>query len=209
MEERENLVRSALKRAANTADSLDASDAMRAVAAAALIVARCPGGEPTCPYYGPSDAMPEFPIDLRMLAVDALDQVVAEPSELAELYYEAVNSRKEWRQLITRLRDALAPPARPQEEALFEIQRAAAATACSGLLRSWCVQTPVRADGSTPGLRTQRWPRSALAGLSPRTHRHRRQRSSASRGGRNVYGEPETSKEAYCRWPLIRTLDRR
>ncbi|MFD9220060.1 DUF4259 domain-containing protein [Streptomyces sp. NPDC060064] len=89
-----------LRRRAGTADSLDASDAMRAVAAAALVVAPCPGGEPACPHYGPSDPMPEFPIGLRMLAVDALNQVVAEPSEVAELYYEALNSRKEWRPVL-------------------------------------------------------------------------------------------------------------
>ncbi|MEV6747488.1 DUF4259 domain-containing protein [Streptomyces sp. NPDC051080] len=55
-----------------------------------------------------------------MLAVDALDQVVSDQSELAELWAEAANWSK-WRRDITRLRDVLAPPIPPQEEALFDI----------------------------------------------------------------------------------------
>ncbi|GJF27215.1 DUF4259 domain-containing protein [Streptomyces sp. HO565] len=53
-----------------------------------------------------------------MLAVDALDQVVSERSELAEQWAEAANWPK-WRQEITHLRDLLDPPIPPQEEALF------------------------------------------------------------------------------------------
>ncbi|GGP59615.1 DUF4259 domain-containing protein [Streptomyces sindenensis] len=55
-----------------------------------------------------------------MLAVDALDQVVSNRPELAELWAEAANWSK-WRQGITRLRDVLAPPIPPQGEALFAI----------------------------------------------------------------------------------------
>ncbi|MEU5621764.1 DUF4259 domain-containing protein [Streptomyces sp. NPDC006682] len=55
-----------------------------------------------------------------MLAVDALDQAVSDRSELAEQWAEAANWPK-WRQEITRLRDLLAPPIPPQEEALFDI----------------------------------------------------------------------------------------
>ncbi|QTA36828.1 hypothetical protein JHY03_70440 (plasmid) [Streptomyces sp. CA-256286] len=55
-----------------------------------------------------------------MLAVDALDQVISNRSELAELWAEAANWSM-WRQDITRLRNVLDPPIPPQEEALFEI----------------------------------------------------------------------------------------
>ncbi|MFF0109587.1 DUF4259 domain-containing protein [Streptomyces hirsutus] len=120
MEERESMIRSVLKRAANPADELDAPDAERAVAAAALVVAQHPDGEPACSTYGPSEPIPAFPPDLRTLAVDALDQVVSEPSELAELWGDAPDGPK-WRQGITRLRDVLDPPIPPQEEALFEV----------------------------------------------------------------------------------------
>ncbi|WP_051860431.1 DUF4259 domain-containing protein [Streptomyces anulatus] len=61
-----------------------------------------------------------MPADLRTLAVGALDQVVSNRSELAELWAEATNGPK-WRQDITRLRDILDPPIPPQEETFFEI----------------------------------------------------------------------------------------
>ncbi|MER5618460.1 DUF4259 domain-containing protein [Streptomyces sp. NPDC002215] len=120
VEVREPMIRRVLKRAADPADCLDAPDAERAVAAAALVVAQHPDRGPSCSNYGPSEPLPEFPADLRTLAVDALDQVVAELSELAELWGEAANGPK-WHQEITRLRDVLDPPIPPQEEALFEI----------------------------------------------------------------------------------------
>ncbi|MFE0512490.1 DUF4259 domain-containing protein [Streptomyces sp. NPDC058964] len=120
LEERESMIRSALKRTADSTDYLDSSDGERAVAAAALVVAQHPDGEPACLNYGPSEALPGLSADLRTLAVDALDQVVSELSELAELWAEAAKGSK-WRHDITRLREVLDPPVPPQEEALFEI----------------------------------------------------------------------------------------
>ncbi|QHA02076.1 DUF4259 domain-containing protein [Streptomyces broussonetiae] len=120
LDNRESLVRSALERAANAMDYLSDTDAVLAVAAAALVVAQHPGGEPTCANYGPSQPMPKFPADFKKLAVDALGQVVAESSELAERWDESSNGRK-WSQAITRLRDILDPPIPPQEEVLFDI----------------------------------------------------------------------------------------
>ncbi|MFE8015910.1 DUF4259 domain-containing protein [Streptomyces antibioticus] len=120
LEEREAMVRGALQRAADSAGFLDAADGERAVAAAALVAAQHPDGEPTCAIYGPSEPLPEMPADLRKLAVDALDQVASERSALAELWDDAANGSK-WRQDITRLRDVLDPPVPPQEEALFDV----------------------------------------------------------------------------------------
>ncbi|MFH8701874.1 DUF4259 domain-containing protein [Streptomyces chartreusis] len=120
MEEREAMIRSALKRAADRADFLVTSDGERAVAAAALVAAQHPDGELTCSNYGPSEPLPKLSADLRTLAVDALDLVVSEQSELAELWGDAANGPK-WRHDITRLRDVLDPPAPAQEEALFNI----------------------------------------------------------------------------------------
>lgn len=117
-EERESMIRGALKRAADPADHLDTPDGERAVAAAALVVAQQPDGKPACSNYGPSEPLPELPADLRTLAVHALDQVVSEQSELAELWAEAADGLT-WRKDITRLRNVLDPPIPPQEEALF------------------------------------------------------------------------------------------
>ncbi|MFJ5846832.1 DUF4259 domain-containing protein [Streptomyces sp. NPDC092903] len=120
LEEREAMIRGVLKRAAGPADFLGICDGERAVAAVALVVAQHPGGDPACSGYGPSEPLPELTADLRMLAVDALDQAVSNRSELAELWAEAANWSK-WRQDITRLREVLDPPVPPQEEALFWI----------------------------------------------------------------------------------------
>ncbi|WP_272262933.1 DUF4259 domain-containing protein [Streptomyces xanthophaeus] len=110
-----------LVRAADPADHLYTSDGERAVAAAALVVAQHPDGEPACSIYGPSEPLPPLPADLRTLAVDALDRVACELSELAELWGEAVDGPK-WRKDITRLRNVLAPPPiPPQEQALFDV----------------------------------------------------------------------------------------
>ncbi|GHI84948.1 DUF4259 domain-containing protein [Streptomyces xanthophaeus] len=120
LEERESMIRGVLGRAADPADHLDTSDGERAVAAAALVVAQHPDGEPACSIYGPSEPLPQLPADLRTLAVDALDRVASELSELAELWGEAVDGPK-WRKDITRLRDVLDPPIPPQEQAPFDI----------------------------------------------------------------------------------------
>jgi hypothetical protein len=119
LEEREPMIRRVLKRAADVRDFLEIPDAERAVAAAALVVAQHPDGWPACSNYGPSEPLPELPVDLRTLAVEALDQVVAESSEIAELW-DVAEGRK-WRQDITRLRDVLEPPIPPQVEVLFVI----------------------------------------------------------------------------------------
>ncbi|MHA6761534.1 DUF4259 domain-containing protein [Streptacidiphilus sp. PAMC 29251] len=119
LEDREDLVRKVLERAANATGYLDAWKAQEAVAAAALIAAQCPGGEP-CSIYGPLEKTLDFPAYFRMLAVDALDHVVTGSSELAELWAEAIN-HQEWRQAIVQLRDVLCPPVPPQTETLFEV----------------------------------------------------------------------------------------
>ncbi|MEU4169316.1 DUF4259 domain-containing protein [Streptomyces sp. NPDC026665] len=123
-EERAAMIRSVLQRAADHGEELITPDAERAVAAAALVVAQHPDGEPVCSGYGPSEPLPELPVELRTLAVDALDQVIAELSEIAELWDEVPDGPK-WRQGVVRLRDVLdppVPPIPPQEETLFDVE---------------------------------------------------------------------------------------
>lgn len=104
--ERENMVRDALIRVIETDDYLDSGEAVEAVAAAALIVAQCPGGGPVTTPYGPDEALPVFSADLRGLAVRALDRVLAKDSELAELWDET-DKGAEWRQSVLDLRTTL------------------------------------------------------------------------------------------------------
>lgn len=89
---RETLVRATLSRAVQAGDCLEAPEGEEAVAAAALIAAQCPGGDAVSSSYGPEEPVPAFADDLRSLAVDALDRVVAEQSEIAELW----DATKQW-----------------------------------------------------------------------------------------------------------------
>ncbi|MFE6056805.1 DUF4259 domain-containing protein [Kitasatospora sp. NPDC056446] len=91
-----------------------------AVAAAALIAAQCPGGGPISTSYGPDEALPILAIDLRPLAVEALDRVVAENCELAGLWDETADG-PERRQAIGRIRAVLAPEPEPREPPLFDL----------------------------------------------------------------------------------------
>lgn len=116
---REDLVRATLIRTIQASDYLESPEGAEAVAAAALIAAQCPSGEPISTSYGPDEALPTFVDDLRPLAVEALDRVVSEASELAELWDETPDG-PQWRQRISRLRDVLAPKRGPQEETLFD-----------------------------------------------------------------------------------------
>ncbi|MFD5661831.1 DUF4259 domain-containing protein [Streptomyces hirsutus] len=119
-DKREELVRATLNRAVQAPDYLESPQAQEAVGAAALIAAQCPGGEQISTSYGPEEALPTFADDLQPLAVEALDRVAAEESELAELWDDAPDGPK-WRQSISLLRAILAPNSGPQKETLFDL----------------------------------------------------------------------------------------
>ncbi|MFE8947768.1 DUF4259 domain-containing protein [Streptomyces sp. NPDC007856] len=119
-DKREDVVRTTLSRTIQAPDYLESPEGAEAVAAAALIAAQCPGGEPISTSYGPEEALPTFADDLRPLAVEALDRVVAEKSELAELWDETPSGPK-WRQSISRLGTVLAPEYGAQKDALFDM----------------------------------------------------------------------------------------
>ncbi|MFF9144543.1 DUF4259 domain-containing protein [Streptomyces sp. NPDC014861] len=85
---------------------LDADLSMEAIASAALVAAQCPGGEPVTTSYGPKEPLGVLPAELRTEAVAALDRVVAEPSELLELWEES--DGEEWKAGVRALRGVLA-----------------------------------------------------------------------------------------------------
>ncbi|WP_097229390.1 DUF4259 domain-containing protein [Streptomyces zhaozhouensis] len=106
--ERAEKVRTALVTTVESGDYLDADEACEAVAAAALIAELLPEGA-VLPGeerpYPPRESLPDL-IGLRALAVRALDRVVAEGSELRELWDES--GGEEWLAGIAALRTALA-----------------------------------------------------------------------------------------------------
>lgn len=106
--DRPGILRETLLRAARTEGYLDSDEAVEAVAAAALVAAQCPGGEPVDTVYGPDEPIPALPAELRPLAVAALDRTLREPSELLELWEES-GSGPLWREGVVRLREVLAP----------------------------------------------------------------------------------------------------
>ncbi|WP_406481271.1 DUF4259 domain-containing protein [Streptomyces sp. NBC_01615] len=116
--EREGIIRAALVRTVDTHGYLDQDISVEAIAAAALVAAQCPGGDPITTVYGPDLPIPELPADLRELAVHALDRVVAEPSELMELWDES-GEHGPWRATISALRNALLPQAPGEQLSLI------------------------------------------------------------------------------------------
>ncbi|MFF6908176.1 DUF4259 domain-containing protein [Streptomyces sp. NPDC012389] len=106
-EKKADVLRAVLTAAAGTGpqDYLDSGE--EAVAAAALVAAQCPGGEPVTTVYGPKDPLPPLPADLRPLAVRALDRVAAANAEPLDLWADA-GAEAEWLAGIAALRGVLA-----------------------------------------------------------------------------------------------------
>ncbi|MCV2460687.1 DUF4259 domain-containing protein [Streptomyces sp. ICN988] len=104
--EREGIVRGILTRVIDTAGDLEAPESEQAVAAAALVAAQCSGGEPADPVYGPEEPLPDL-TGLRDLALQALNRVMTDPSELMDLWAESDGGP--WRANIRRLRGVLLP----------------------------------------------------------------------------------------------------
>jgi hypothetical protein len=104
--EREGMIRSALTRVIDTENYLEAPESDVAVAAAALVAAQCPQGPATDSVYGPKEPLPDL-AGLRDLALQALDRVMTEPSELLEIW-DGTQGRA-WRAEIHRLQSGLLP----------------------------------------------------------------------------------------------------
>ena len=114
---REELIRGVLTRTVTATGYL--TEAEEAVAAAALIATQCPGGEPTGTAYGPQQPLPAFPQDLRALAAEALDRVLADESGLSGLVNPA--DARQWLSSVKVLRDVLDPPPTVPDVPLFEL----------------------------------------------------------------------------------------
>ncbi|MFC4501912.1 MULTISPECIES: DUF4259 domain-containing protein [Streptomyces] len=115
--EREALIRGVLTRTVDAAGYL--TEAEEAVAAAALIGAQCPGGEPIDSPYGPESTMPVFPADLRTLADDALARIISDEAGPASNWVDP-GDWKQWQTMLNRLRAVLAPT--PPSLSLFDIE---------------------------------------------------------------------------------------
>lgn len=105
-DEQEGTIRSALTRVIDTGNYLEAPESDVAVAAAALVTAQCPQGTATDSVYGPKEPLPDL-AGLRDFALQALDRVMTEPSELPEIR-EGTHGHA-WPAEIHRLQNGLLP----------------------------------------------------------------------------------------------------
>ncbi|MFE0647401.1 DUF4259 domain-containing protein [Streptomyces sp. NPDC059534] len=105
-EKKAEVLRASFREVIETGEEyLDADLAVEAIASAALVAAQCPGGEPVTTSYGPKNPLPDLPPELRPEAVAALDRILAEPSELLELWEES--DGEEWKTGVRNLRAVL------------------------------------------------------------------------------------------------------
>lgn len=115
--EREALVRGVLTRTVKAMGY--PGEAPEAVAAAALIAAQCPGGEPVDTVYGPEQPLLAFPQNLRDLAAQALDRVMAD-EWWSETWIDPADARQ-WLASVKALRNVLDPPPVSRDVPLFDL----------------------------------------------------------------------------------------
>ncbi|MGR7003182.1 DUF4259 domain-containing protein [Yinghuangia aomiensis] len=118
LEEREALVRDVLTRTLNPDGCL--FEAEQAIAAAALVAAQCPGGQPVDPVWGPEQPMPAFAVELRALAVEALERIADDETGFASNWVTDADPGT-WLRGLRDLSNGLVPPPPPIDVPLFDL----------------------------------------------------------------------------------------
>ena len=102
------MIRTALTTAVETDGYLDLDDGAPAVAAAALVACRLPGGVPFRPNnYCPEALIPDVPPSLVSLAISAIDRVLGDNSELAALWAEGTQGLGPWQTSMRQMKAVL------------------------------------------------------------------------------------------------------
>lgn len=115
------LIRAVLTAAVENDAYLDLDEGAPAVAAAALVAYRLPGGEQFAPNgYGPEAPIPVLPADLVPLAIRAVDRVLAANSELASLWSEDMRAQRPWHASMLQLKSVLLNATTDGMDPLFE-----------------------------------------------------------------------------------------
>jgi len=99
-------LRAALARAAREPAYLQDTEAVIAIAAAAIVASALPGGTPIDSSHGPDQPIPPVPHDLATLAVQALDRVLGDECETKDLW-EHSGSGYEWLNEVDAIRENL------------------------------------------------------------------------------------------------------
>lgn len=105
-EQRVTAIREALDEAAEETDYLERDAGEVAIAAAALLAAQQPDGEPVDATRGPKQTVPDLPADLRPIAVEALTRIIADDSALNEQWADSPDA-DDWLATIAQLTEAL------------------------------------------------------------------------------------------------------
>lgn len=114
------MIRAALTAAIENDDYLDLGEGAPAVAAAALVAYRLPGGEQfASKSYGPEAPIPELPPDLVPLAISAVERVLGGDSELAALWSEDMRAQRPWHTSMHQLKSVLLIAATDGMDPLF------------------------------------------------------------------------------------------
>ncbi|MDP9794969.1 hypothetical protein J2S43_003481 [Catenuloplanes nepalensis] len=111
-ERRAALIRAVLSRVAAHGDGfLDSRDAEQAIAAAAIVASRLPGGAAIDTPYAPGFLLEGGPVevadDVPAIAVRALERIVGDDSEWRELWAEAEGSYPQALASVKAIRDTL------------------------------------------------------------------------------------------------------
>ena len=115
------MIRAALTAAVENDAYLDLDEGAPAVAAAALVGHRLPGGEQFAPNgYGPEAPVPDLPPDLIPLAISAVERVLGKDSELAALWAEDMRAQRPWHTSMQQLKSVLLSGATNGMDPLFE-----------------------------------------------------------------------------------------
>ena len=115
------LIRAILTATAENDTHLDLDEGAPAVAAAALVAYRLPGGEQFAPNgYGPEAAVPVLPADVVPLAIRAIERVLAANSELASLWSEDMRAQRPWHTSMQQLKSVLLNATTDGMDPLFE-----------------------------------------------------------------------------------------
>ena len=115
-EYRVGAIRSALTHAAEQTGYLDRDAGSAAVAAAALFAAQRGNDIPIDCIHGPKQLIPELPDDVGGIAIGALNRVLAECSELNELWLDSPDAEA-WLHMVSNLAAALrSSPSRTVEQ---------------------------------------------------------------------------------------------
>jgi hypothetical protein len=108
-DDRTDAIREALTEAAQQADYLERDAASEAIAAAAILAAQLPDAEPLDSARGPKEPIEPLPDELRPIAVAALTRVLADESELNELWADSPDGEA-WLTTVADLTDVLTRP---------------------------------------------------------------------------------------------------